>query len=92
MKDIRDRDALAVHCRSLRVISRTDCTDSKFGNRKYINKRRGRKCQQTNERRLKILMIAMDSQSSNASEVPDEIICYQDEQFVDEKTSVNDLY
>ena len=34
----------------------------------------------------------MDSQSSNASEVPDEIICYQDEKFVDEITSVNDLY
>ena len=37
-------------------------------------------------------MIAMDSQSSTTSEVPDEIICYQDEQFVDEITSVNDLY
>ena len=34
----------------------------------------------------------MDSQSSNASEVPDEITCYQDEQFVEEITSVNDIY
>ena len=36
--------------------------------------------------------VNMDSQSSNAIEVPDEITCYQDEQFVDEITSVNDLY
>ena len=34
----------------------------------------------------------MDSQSSNASKVPDEITCYQDEQFVEEITSVNNLY
>ena len=36
----------------------------------------------------------MDSQSVNASEVPDEITCkiYQDEQFVEEIISVNDLY
>ena len=32
----------------------------------------------------------MDSQSSNASEVPDEMTCNQDQQFVEEITSVND--
>ena len=36
--------------------------------------------------------VNMDSQSSNASEVPDEITCNQDEQFVEEITSVNDIY
>ena len=36
--------------------------------------------------------VNMDSQSSNASEVPYEITCNQDEQFVEEITSVNDLY
>ena len=34
----------------------------------------------------------MDSQSCNASEVPYEITCNQVEQFVEEITSVNDLY
>ena len=36
--------------------------------------------------------VNMDSQSSNASEVPDEMTCNQDEQFVEEITSVNALY
>ena len=34
----------------------------------------------------------MERQSSNASEVPDEITCNQDQQFVEEFTSVNDHY
>ena len=36
--------------------------------------------------------VNMDSQSSNASEVPYEITCNQDEQLLEEITSVNDLY